>query len=435
MFRPKWRGVLPLPLLFMTVLAAILMMGIVTAAPTAGKSTAVSLDDWSSKACQTCHPREWQEWSQSGHAMTLSAQLLNASHNSSELLDQTCVKCHSPELGTVKISDIVQPIDQKGPWKLVGQYANAGDTPSIPCLACHQSHTASLPGLLPGMDFGDESTFYRSVAPPQITNLYVYDAFAQKYIDPLPIAPVMNGDQAIPIADTRANRLCYTCHATERAESNLFEPGTPPLGDNSVGTGDDRTLMGVHQGIPCVTCHMPGGSHTFNPMSACSQCHSSGSTTAASLNYVTQVTTSYTDPTLSMLSGNASPLNIHWLDKTQLWPPLAVGMQATDSGDQVIYTITLRNFGSSDISNIDVRGTIPAGAGYLDSQIIDGNNPGRFDGSIVYFNIGALPSGQTFGPITYRVQKGTAKDLTAHASVSWEQPAPGSANSPNVAPH
>lgn len=431
MFKPKWHIKLPSPLMFLTVAAAILVMGLVTAVPTAGKSNAVSIADWSSQSCKACHPREWQEWSQSGHAITLSAQLLNKDHDASEQLDQTCVKCHSPELGTVKIGDIVQPLDQKGPWKLVGQYASAGDTPSISCLACHQPHTPNLAGLLPGMDFADESTFYRNVAAPETTNLYIYDAFAQKYIDPLPIAPVMNGDQAIPIADTRSNRVCYTCHATERAESNLFEPATPPEGDNSVGTGDDRTLMGAHQGIPCATCHMPGGSHTFNPMNACVQCHSAGTTTA-SLDFVTHADTSYTDPSLSMLSGNSSPLNIHWLDKTQLWPPVAVNMQATDGGDMVIYTITLRNYGSADISDVDVRATIPAGTGYLDSQIVDGNNPGRFDGSVVYFNIGAVPAGQSFGPIIYRALKGTAKDLTAHASVNWQQPTPGSANSPNV---
>src|SRR5512135_2037441 len=122
MFKPKWLVMRPSPLMLLTVAAVILVVGVVTVVPTAGKSNAVSMDDWSSKSCQACHPREWNEWSQSGHAMTLSAQLLNAAHNTAEVPDQTCLKCHSPELGAVKIADIVQPLDQKGPWKLVGQY-------------------------------------------------------------------------------------------------------------------------------------------------------------------------------------------------------------------------------------------------------------------------------------------------------------------------
>ncbi len=398
-----------------------------TAAPTSG----ITLDAWSSKACQACHPREWNEWSRSGHAMTLSAQLLNSDHDSSEQLDQTCVKCHSPELGATPIGNIVQPLDTKGPWHLVGQFANLGDMYSIPCLACHQAHGAKPSGLLPGMDFADESTFYRNVTAPQVSNLYIYDAFAQKHVDPQPIAPVMNGDQAIPVNDTRPNRVCYTCHATERAESNLFEPNTPPSGDNGVSTGDDRTLMGVHQGLQCVDCHMPGGSHTFNPMSSCSQCHSVGST-AGALDYVTSVRTSYTDASLSMLSGNMNSLNIHWLDKSQVWPPVVVSMTATDTGDTVTYTILVRNNATWNMSNITVHGTIPTGSGYLDSWALNQNNPGKFLGTDVQLDVGSIAAGQTFGPIVYRVLKGTAKDFTAHSSVVWEQPMTGSAESAAV---
>jgi uncharacterized repeat protein (TIGR01451 family) len=404
---------------------------VATAAPTTAPIAGMSLDTYSSKECQGCHPREWAEWSQSGHAMTLSAQLLNSDHDSSEQLDQTCVKCHSAELGTVPIGNIVQPVDMQGPWHLVGQYASLGDMAAIPCRACHQSHTVTPAGLLPGMDFADESTFYRGVPAPQVSNLYVYDAFAQKYVSPQPIAPVMSGDQAIPINDTTANRVCYTCHATERAESNLFEPNTPPSGDSSQGTGDDRTLTGVHQGLQCVDCHMPAGSHTFNPMSSCSQCHSPG-TSAASLDYVTTVRTSYNDPSLSMLTGNMSPLNIHFLDKSQLWPPVVVSMRAEDTGQTVTYTILIHNLASWDMSNITVHGTIPAGSGYLDSWVLDRNNPGKFLGTDVQLDVGKITAGQTFGPVVYRVLKGTATDFTAHASIVWTQPMTGSANSPDV---
>jgi hypothetical protein len=302
-------------LIFVSIVTAaslVLTFTFIRAIPASAASGGISLSDWESKSCQNCHPQQWNEWSRSGHAMTLSAQLLNTAHNSEEQLDQTCVKCHSAELGTVDIGQIVQPLDMTGPWKLVGQYANSGDTPAIPCLECHQPHGPKPSGLLPGMDFGDESSFYRNVPAPQVTNLFIFDAFAQKHVDPQPIAPVMNGPQAVPIPDTLTNRVCYTCHATDMAASNLFEPNTPPSGDNSIGTGDDRTLTGVHQGIPCVTCHMPNGSHTFNPMSACGQCHNQGTT--VTLDFATRAHTSFNDPALSMLSGNMSPLNIHWLN-------------------------------------------------------------------------------------------------------------------------
>lgn len=312
---PRARSLGFFPLTFPMAVVAVLC-----AAPVASQGSAISIEEWSSAACQACHPREWADWSRSGHALTLSAQLTNPGHNASELLDQTCLKCHSPELGTTDIATIVQPIDTKGPWKLTDAYSSDANAPSISCMACHKSHTPVDPGLLPGMDFGDESTFYRNVAPPITTNLYVYDALAQNSVEPQRIADVLDKGKAIPIGQSLSNRLCYTCHATERAESNLFEPRTTASGDNGIGTGDDRTLTGAHQGIECVTCHMVGGSHSFNPMGSCGQCHGEGGATAP-LAYVTKVRTSYNDPSLSMLSGTPSPLNIHWLDKTKLSPP------------------------------------------------------------------------------------------------------------------
>ncbi len=388
--------------------------------------------DWTGQTCKACHPKEYTDWSESGHAMTLSAQLLNKDHDSSEQLDQTCVKCHSPELGTVKIGNIVGPLDMKGPWKLVGQYASLGNTPSIPCLACHQPHTVKPAGLLPGEDFGDESTFYRGVPAPQVTNLKIYDAFAQKYIDPPTIAPVMNGGQAVPIDQSLSNRLCSTCHGTDMAESNLFQPNVPATGDNSLGSGDNRTPTGAHQGIACVTCHMVGGSHTFNPMNSCSQCHGKD-TSLPSLDYVTnQVKTSFNDPSLSMLTGNASPLNIHWLDESQVWPPAEVTMTAADAGDTVTYTITIRNHATWDLSNVTVKGTVPAGAKYLDSWVGSSANPGTFDGSAASLKIDSIGGGKTSDTITYRVSKGSAKDFTAHAWISWDKEIPGTAVSANV---
>ena len=293
-------------------------------APTGARAQGIDIKDWSSASCRPCHQREWSEWSRSGHALTLEAQLANASHNAAELLDQTCLKCHSPELGAVKIGDVVAPIDQKGPWKLIGPYADSAGAPSISCKACHQQHSIPKSGLLSGMDFGDESTFYRNLPAATTTNLFIFDAYAQKYVEPQPIAPVIANGREISVEPTRSNRLCYTCHATARAESNLFEPQTPPSGDNTLGSVDDRTLTGAHQGIACVTCHMAGGSHTFNPMDSCAQCHGQGGATA-SLAYVQKVRTSYTDPSLSMLSGNFSPLNIHWLDTSKLTPAYQKG--------------------------------------------------------------------------------------------------------------
>lgn len=50
--------------------------------------------------------------------------------------------------------------------------------------------------------------------------------------------------------------LCYQCHA--------------PLASAQAGSGDDRTPMGVHEGIRCLACHQK---HSQNTRQSCAECH------------------------------------------------------------------------------------------------------------------------------------------------------------------
>jgi len=50
--------------------------------------------------------------------------------------------------------------------------------------------------------------------------------------------------------------LCYQCHA--------------PLAGLEVGTGDDRTGIGVHEGISCQACH---SRHRQETRASCANCH------------------------------------------------------------------------------------------------------------------------------------------------------------------
>jgi hypothetical protein len=55
--------------------------------------------------------------------------------------------------------------------------------------------------------------------------------------------------------DTR-QALCYQCHA--------------PLAGALVGSGDDRTPVGVHEGLSCLACHLKHGQQT---RASCATCH------------------------------------------------------------------------------------------------------------------------------------------------------------------
>ncbi len=50
--------------------------------------------------------------------------------------------------------------------------------------------------------------------------------------------------------------LCYQCHA--------------PLAGGLVGSGDDRTPVGVHEGLSCLACHLKHGQQT---RASCANCH------------------------------------------------------------------------------------------------------------------------------------------------------------------
>ncbi len=163
--------------------------------------------------CSTCHTEEHKRWATTLHAATPADVLLNAEHDTAELLTDECLTCHTPfQAGKYHIGDFVQPLDQKGPWKLVD--ANVSAWQAIRCEVCHDP-TSSAPKMLA-----------------------FFDAASQAYM-------------AVP--DSTA--LCEKCH----------QPGTD----------DSRDLKGsVHEGLKCATCHFVKGSEmSLDPHQACAQCH------------------------------------------------------------------------------------------------------------------------------------------------------------------
>jgi Cytochrome c7 and related cytochrome c len=128
------------------------------------------------------------------------------------LIDE-CITCHAPfQASKFKVADFVQPIDQKGPWK-VGD-ANTSQWQAITCEVCHDP-TSSAPN-----------------------KLSFYDAATQKYI-----------------AVKDSTELCEKCH----------QPGTD----------DSRDLKGsVHEGLQCATCHFQKGTEmSLDPKQSCATCH------------------------------------------------------------------------------------------------------------------------------------------------------------------
>lgn len=114
---------------------------------------------------------------------------------------------------------------------------------------------------------------------------------------------------------------------------------------------------------------------------------------------------------------------------------LEVTIEGTLDDGTVTYSITLKNSSSSDIADIFIAGTVssgsslvgatatPAGGGFLGLQ-----------GEAAAWLFPKVAAGASAGPFSYRVNKGSATNLAAHAFVHWLSPSDRTVLSAHVTP-
>jgi hypothetical protein len=91
-----------------------------------------------------------------------------------------------------------------------------------------------------------------------VPSLAFYDRRAMEHVglDLLPMPAMRDGERAVAASPDRRQALCYQCHA--------------PRAGNQVFSGDDRTPVGVHEGLSCAACHAKHGQTT---RASCAACH------------------------------------------------------------------------------------------------------------------------------------------------------------------
>ena len=72
----------------------------------------------------------------------------------------------------------------------------------------------------------------------------------------LPLPAMQDNGRLVKISPDSRQGLCYQCHA--------------PRPDRQVYSGDDRTPVGVHEGISCLACHQK---HSQQTRVSCANCH------------------------------------------------------------------------------------------------------------------------------------------------------------------
>ena len=103
-----------------------------------------------SSACQTCHPKQYEEWRTSMHAYAMHSPVFIAFTDyvlkgSGGTLGTFCVRCHTP-IGTSSGESPILPNDKRSEVAL----------DSVGCMTCHSQHTnqaeasAQIPVPIPG---------------------------------------------------------------------------------------------------------------------------------------------------------------------------------------------------------------------------------------------------------------------------------------------
>jgi hypothetical protein len=239
--------------------------------------------------CQGCHQHEYAAWHAGPHSATYSDIFANAKHNTGRRLMDDCFRCHGMYFdGGVR--DIVQPQNTAGPWHLTRPEL-AGE-PTIPCQSCHWIHREGAPQSKPADRI--------SVAGPAVRDsLAFYDRREELHYRAasLPIPELYDGPRKLKISADPREGVCYQCHAPRPPDTNSIAAaaGWKP----QAGSGDDRTPMGVHEGLSCAACH---NGHNENARASCATCHPALSNCGRD---VEKMDTTFADP--------KSPHNIHWV--------------------------------------------------------------------------------------------------------------------------
>ncbi len=201
--------------------------------------------------CGACHREEHADWQSGPHGTPYAAIFINPQHNASQQLMDDCLRCHAMHFEG-GIGALVTPLDRKGPWTFVEEeYAGL---PAVPCLSCHAVHRQGEPFGVRSARVAQEGRAQEIVRP----SLAFYDrrALEPVALDRLPLPAMHDGPRPVRMSPDRRQALCYQCHA--------------PRAGNQVFSGDDRTPVGVHEGLSCQACHAKHGQTT---RASCSGCH------------------------------------------------------------------------------------------------------------------------------------------------------------------
>lgn len=239
--------------------------------------------------CEECHREEYASWRAGPHSANYGQIFTNPAQNSHQHLMEDCLRCHGMHFnGSVR--ELVEPLNAQGPWKLIRK--DLAGEPTIPCQTCHEVHSHGLPL--------ERAPNRISVADqPVHESLAFFDRREGMHfaVAALPLPILHDGPRVVTMSPDPRSALCYQCHAPRQPDTGT----AAALHDwgSQVGSGDDRTPSGVHEGLSCLACH---NGHNQNARASCKNCHPRMSNCGRD---VETMDTTYVSA--------KSPHNIHWV--------------------------------------------------------------------------------------------------------------------------
>jgi hypothetical protein len=198
--------------------------------------------------CRSCHQQEFAAWSSGAHSTTYRRIFTDRKHNSQHSLIDDCLRCHGMHFDG-GIEALVEPLNTNGPWRL--RDSAYPTQPAIPCMACHSVHRQGMPLQRPKERIGGQQEIVRP-------SVGFYDRRTRLNIGAsiLPLPAVYEGTRRVRMSPDQRQSLCYQCHA--------------PAANMQARSDDDRTPLGVHEGLSCFACHQDHGESTRQ---SCAGCH------------------------------------------------------------------------------------------------------------------------------------------------------------------
>lgn len=203
--------------------------------------------------CQECHRTQYADWNSGGHSVTYGQIFLNEKHNKMEQPYWDCFRCHGM-FYEGNIYDLVNPIDNEGPWKF--KDINQSEIPVIPCLACHQIHSKNETRQIASNFDDPRNIFYEREDRSIPFGFYIRADQIFLRADFLREPDIYMYGKRVDTPGENDYKLCIQCHS--------------PNYLHELGTEDDRTPAGVHEGLTCNSCHEV---HSNDARNLCGNCH------------------------------------------------------------------------------------------------------------------------------------------------------------------